>query len=165
MISLATGLRVYLACGTTDMRKGMAGLAMLVQQTLSEDPFICVGRDYVAAQPIGARLQVDSWNLRLIRSHYRAVWTRRSWRHEGVQGRSVGVTPVSTVDFADMLIPPHAFRSPARHCGAASQQNGCFKPKCAMADGTQILCVGRPPHLGLNLRRSFEPPHNHARHI
>ena len=39
MISLATGLRVYLACGTTDMRKGMAGLAMLVQQTLSEDPF------------------------------------------------------------------------------------------------------------------------------
>ena len=39
MIALATGLRVYLACGVTDMRKGMAGLAMLVQQTLAEDPF------------------------------------------------------------------------------------------------------------------------------
>ena len=39
MISVATGLRVYLTCGTMDMRKGMAGLAMLVQQTLSEDPF------------------------------------------------------------------------------------------------------------------------------
>src|ERR1700692_5080370 len=39
MIALATGLRVYLACGVTDMRKGMTGLAMLVQQTLEEDPF------------------------------------------------------------------------------------------------------------------------------
>ena len=39
MIALATGLRVYLVCGVTDMRKGMTGLAMLVQQTLEEDPF------------------------------------------------------------------------------------------------------------------------------
>ena len=39
MISLASGLRIYLACGLTDMRKGMAGLAMLVQQSLAEDPF------------------------------------------------------------------------------------------------------------------------------
>ena len=39
MIALASGLRVYLACGVTDMRKGMVGLSMLVQQTLAEDPF------------------------------------------------------------------------------------------------------------------------------
>ncbi len=39
MIALPPGVRVYLACGTTDMRKGMVGLAMLVQQGLSEDPF------------------------------------------------------------------------------------------------------------------------------
>ena len=39
MISIASGLRVYLACGVTDMRKGMVGLAMLVQQNLAEDPF------------------------------------------------------------------------------------------------------------------------------
>jgi transposase len=39
MITLAPGLRVYLACGVTDMRKGMMGLAMLVQQTLGADPF------------------------------------------------------------------------------------------------------------------------------
>ena len=36
MITLAC---VYLACGVTDMRKGMAGLAMLVQQSLGADPF------------------------------------------------------------------------------------------------------------------------------
>jgi transposase len=39
MISLASGLRVYLACGVTDMRKGMVGLSMLVQQNLAESPF------------------------------------------------------------------------------------------------------------------------------
>jgi transposase len=39
MIALASGLRVYLACGVTDMRKGMVGLSMLVQQSLAEDPF------------------------------------------------------------------------------------------------------------------------------
>ncbi len=39
MITLAPGLRVYLACGATDMRKGMVGLAMLVQQNLAENPF------------------------------------------------------------------------------------------------------------------------------
>jgi transposase len=39
MISLASGLQVYLACGVTDMRKGMVGLSMLVQQNLAEDPF------------------------------------------------------------------------------------------------------------------------------
>jgi len=36
MIALAPGARVYLACGITDMRKGMVGLAMLVQQGLSD---------------------------------------------------------------------------------------------------------------------------------
>ncbi|MGH7086882.1 MAG: IS66 family insertion sequence element accessory protein TnpB [Acetobacteraceae bacterium] len=39
MIAPAPGVRVYLACGVTDMRKGMTGLAMLVQQSLREDPF------------------------------------------------------------------------------------------------------------------------------
>lgn len=39
MIALTSGVRVYLACGITDMRKGMTGLAMLVQQGLAADPF------------------------------------------------------------------------------------------------------------------------------
>jgi transposase len=39
MIALSAGVRVYLACGVTDMRKGMTGLAMLVQQGLAADPF------------------------------------------------------------------------------------------------------------------------------
>lgn len=39
MIAAPPGVRVYLACGTTDMRKGMAGLAIQVQQTLELKPF------------------------------------------------------------------------------------------------------------------------------
>jgi hypothetical protein len=37
MIALSSAARVYLACGVTDMRKGMVGLAMIVQQSLTED--------------------------------------------------------------------------------------------------------------------------------
>ena len=39
MIALPSGVRVDIACGVTDMRKGMVGLAMLVQQGLGADPF------------------------------------------------------------------------------------------------------------------------------
>src|ERR1700680_2883499 len=33
------GVRVWLACGRTDMRKGLDGLAMMAQQVLNENPF------------------------------------------------------------------------------------------------------------------------------
>jgi transposase len=38
MIGPGTGVRVYLACGTTDMRKGIAGLAALAQDVLRQKP-------------------------------------------------------------------------------------------------------------------------------
>ena len=39
MITLASGTRVWLAVGRTDMRKGFDGLAALVQEKLAQDPF------------------------------------------------------------------------------------------------------------------------------
>ncbi len=39
MIALPTSTRVWVAAGVTDMRKGMDGLAALVQTALAEDPF------------------------------------------------------------------------------------------------------------------------------
>jgi transposase len=39
MIGLPLGTRVWLAAGVTDRRKGMDGLAALVQTTLAENPF------------------------------------------------------------------------------------------------------------------------------
>lgn len=38
MIGPGTGVRVYLAAGVTDMRKGIAGLAALAQQVLRQNP-------------------------------------------------------------------------------------------------------------------------------
>ncbi len=39
MISLPSGMRIWLAAGRTDMRKGFDGLAAQVQQALTDDPF------------------------------------------------------------------------------------------------------------------------------
>jgi transposase len=39
MIPVPTGVRIWVATGATDMRKGMQGLALLVQEGLGRDPF------------------------------------------------------------------------------------------------------------------------------
>ena len=39
MMPAPSGMKVHLALGVTDMRKGMDGLAMLVQGVLKSDPF------------------------------------------------------------------------------------------------------------------------------
>jgi len=39
MTLLPAGVKVHLAFGYTDMRKGMDGLALLVQEVLQQDPF------------------------------------------------------------------------------------------------------------------------------
>ena len=38
MIALPAHGRVYLACGSTDMRRGFDGLAVMVQEVLLQDP-------------------------------------------------------------------------------------------------------------------------------
>jgi transposase len=39
MIPLPSGVRIWLASGHTDMRRGMHGLALQVQEALGRDPF------------------------------------------------------------------------------------------------------------------------------
>ena len=39
MIPIASSVRVWIANGHTDMRKGMPGLVLLVQEALGRDPF------------------------------------------------------------------------------------------------------------------------------
>ena len=39
MIAIPVGMRIYLAMGMTDMRKGFDGLAALAQEALKLDPF------------------------------------------------------------------------------------------------------------------------------
>jgi len=40
MIPIPSGVRVWLATGSTDMRRGMNGLALQVQQALGRDPHV-----------------------------------------------------------------------------------------------------------------------------
>ena len=39
MITVPAGVRIYLACGVTDMRKGFDGLSLMAQDVLKQDPF------------------------------------------------------------------------------------------------------------------------------
>ena len=48
MIPTPSDVRVWLAIGRTDMRRGMNGLALQVQEALQRDPFLCGGSHYVA---------------------------------------------------------------------------------------------------------------------
>ena len=49
MIPIPPAVRVWIATGHTDMRRGMNSLALLVQEAFRRDPHLCVGRKYVAA--------------------------------------------------------------------------------------------------------------------
>ena len=39
MITIPAGVRIYLACGVTDMRRGFDGLSIMAQDVLKQDPF------------------------------------------------------------------------------------------------------------------------------
>jgi hypothetical protein len=70
VISLAAGTKVFLASRPVDLRNGFDGLAAKVQQIIGADPFICVGRDYVATSPRITLFHADSRDLRHIRTHH-----------------------------------------------------------------------------------------------
>ena len=54
MIPVPSNVRVWLSVGRTDMRRGMTGLALQVQEALGRDPHLCGGPDYVAELPMAA---------------------------------------------------------------------------------------------------------------
>ena len=60
MISPPAGVRIWLAAGMTDMRKGFDGLTALVQMQLSEDPFS--GHVFVFRGRRGDRLKILWWS-------------------------------------------------------------------------------------------------------
>ena len=60
MIGLPTGSRIWLAAGVTDMRRGMDGLASLVQTALQEDPF--AGHLFIFRGRRGDRVKLLWWD-------------------------------------------------------------------------------------------------------
>ena len=63
MFRLAADVQVYLHREAIDFRIGINGLAILVEQAMHLDPFICVGEDYVAGQPNSAVLHAEDRKL------------------------------------------------------------------------------------------------------
>lgn len=60
MIGPGTGVRVYLAAGVTDMRKGIGGLAALAQQVLRQNP--ASGAVFAFRGRRGDRLKLLYWD-------------------------------------------------------------------------------------------------------
>jgi transposase len=60
MITVPAGVRVYLALGATDMRKGFDGLSLLAQEMLRADPFS--GHLFVFRGKRGDPIKVLYWD-------------------------------------------------------------------------------------------------------
>ena len=60
MIGPGTGVKVFLACGVTDMRKGIAGLSAVAQTVLRQDP--CSGAVFAFRGRRGDRIKLLYWD-------------------------------------------------------------------------------------------------------
>ena len=107
MIAIPAGVRIYLAMGPTDMRKGFDGLAALVQTALAENPFC--GHVFVFRGRRGDILKVlwfDGQGLMLLAKRLergRFIWPQAS-------SGSVSLTPAQL----SMLLEGVDWRHPIR---------------------------------------------------
>jgi transposase len=91
MIPIPSGVRVWIATGHTDMRRGMQGLALQVQESLKRDPhagdlYIFRGRRGDLAKilwhdGIGLSLTPNDWTAESSYGRRRQVARCRSRRH------------------------------------------------------------------------------------
>jgi transposase len=109
MMLMPAGVKVHLALGVTDMRKGMDGLATLVQETLKKDPFS--GHLFAFRGQRANMIKILFWDgtglclftKRIDRGHF--VWPRIA-----VPGDTI---PLTTAQLA-MLIEGIDWRHPER---------------------------------------------------
>ena len=87
MIGPGTGVRVYLACGVTDMRKGIAGLAALAQDVLRQKP--ASGAVFAFRGRRGDRIKLLYWDgqgfclyytVRMTSAQLAMLWEGIDWR-------------------------------------------------------------------------------------
>ena len=80
MIPIPSGVRVWLATGATDMRRGMNGLALQVQQALRRDPH--AGDLYIFRGKRGDLLKIlwhDGLGMSLYANYLSSHCTSFSW--------------------------------------------------------------------------------------
>ena len=91
MIPIPAGIRVWLAVGRTDMRRGMNGLALQVQETLGRDPF---AGDLFVFRGAGGDLVKILWHDGLGLSLFakRLERGRFVWPTSGAAGDSIAIS-------------------------------------------------------------------------
>lgn len=110
MIPVPGGVRVWIATGHTDMRKGMQGLALLVQEHLKHDPH--AGDLYVFRGRAGGLIKII-WHDGLGMSLYAKRLDRGRFIWPAAEG---GAVPLSGAQLSYMLSgidwrnPQHSWR-------------------------------------------------------
>ena len=90
MLSNAGIERVYLACGITDMRKSIDGLAVLVKEGFSLDPFSpCI---FVFCNRCRNKLKILQWEHNGFWLHYRRLEKGRFQWPDGSNYSSLTIT-------------------------------------------------------------------------
>ena len=90
MIPVLTGVRVWIAAGYTDMRRGMNGLSLLIQEGLGRDPF--AGDLYVFRGRRGDLLKC-LWHDGLGLSLYSKRLDRGRFVWPSTAGDSISISP------------------------------------------------------------------------
>jgi transposase len=110
MIPLPSGVRVWIATGHTDMRKGMQGLAILVQQQLARDPH--AGDLYVFRGRAGSLIKI-LWHDGIGMSLYAKRLERGRFIWPMVVDGAVALTPAQLgymLEGIDWRNPQHSWR-------------------------------------------------------
>jgi transposase len=94
MIAPPSGTRIWLAAGITDMRRGMDGLATLVQSTLELDPFS--GHVFAFRGRRGDIIKILWWSgdgMNLYANQLASYYNSFSWIREFWMLRSLAPLP------------------------------------------------------------------------
>jgi transposase len=119
MIPILSGVRIWLATGQTDMRKGFDGLALLVQERLKHDPH--GGHLFVFRGRRGGLIKVlwhDGQGMCLFAKRLergRFIWPSPAPREEGGDG-VVTITAAQLgylLEGIDWRMPQHTWRPQA----------------------------------------------------
>src|SRR2546430_6035612 len=144
MITVPAGVRIYLACGVTDMRRGFDGLSIMAQDVLKQDPFS--GALFCFRGRRGDLVKVLYWDGQgFCLFAKRLEKGRFTW--PATKEGSVTLTPAQM----SMLLEGLEWRGPPRSWAAPPAGGFIFSPAPGGA-------VGRLPRAGSRPRTYVPPP-------
>ena len=109
MMIIPSGVKVHLAVGKTDMRKGMDGLAAIVQETLKQEPYS--GHLFVFRGSKASLIKILFWDgTGLCLFSKRLNRARFIWPHVDAEAKTIKLTAAQLT----MLIDGIDWRKPER---------------------------------------------------